>query len=192
MKLQTAYDYLKPIADAASISNYAEALNTALTCVQRCIALDKANIVKMPKIRIIDTDNNSVHNAGEGSHDRLYSGGYSIAYRNLQNCESTEPGSCYRFADREIEFVDCIEVNSDIIPKPPKVVPGHCEICGRDYDVMDFSFSTDFEPHSVCRTCARMPEQDIKELPYYQRKVVDKAKVVLLTEKFVDNDVDDD
>ena len=57
MKLQTAYDYLKPIADAASISNYAEALKTALSCVQRCIALDKANIVKMPKIRIIDTDN---------------------------------------------------------------------------------------------------------------------------------------
>ena len=192
MKLQSAYDYLKPIADAASISNYANTLNTALACVQRCIALDRANIVKKPKIRIVDKDNNSVHIAGEGSHDRLYSGGYRIMYHNAQNCEGTEPGSCYRFADKEIEFVDCIEVNDDIIPAPPKVVPGRCEICGRDYDVMDFSVSTDFASHSVCKICAKMPERAIKELPQYQRRIIHDAKLILITEKIIQDDKDDD
>ena len=192
MKLQSAYDYLKPIADAASISNYANTLNTALACVQRCIALDRANIVKKPKIRIVDKDNNSVHIAGEGSHDRFYSGGYRIMYHNAQNCESTELGSCYRFADREIEFVDCIEVNGDIIPAPPKVVPGHCEICGRDYEVMDFTVRTDFESHSVCRTWARMSEDDIKALLQYQHNVIHDAKLMLITEKIIHDKKDDD
>lgn len=192
MKLQSAYEYLKPIAEAASIGNYADALNTALACVKRCIALDRANIVKMPVIRIVDKDSNSVHNAGELSHDRLYSGGYRIKYHNIQNCEGTEPGSCYQFADSDIEFIDCIAVNDEIIPPPPKVVPGHCEICGRDYDVMDFCVSTDFKPHSVCKTCAKMPERDIKELSQYQRNVIRDAKIMLITEKIIKDQTDDD
>lgn len=122
----------------------------------------------------------------------LYSGGYRIKYHNLQNCEGTEPGSCYQFADSDIEFIDCIAVNDEIIPPPPKVVPGHCEICGRDYDVMDFCVSTDFKAHSVCKTCAKMPERDIKELPQYQRNVIHDAKLMLITEKIINDQTDDD
>ena len=37
-----------------------------------------------------------------------------------------------------------------------------------------------------------MPERDIKELPQYQRNVIRDAKIMLITEKIIKDQTDDD
>ena len=103
----------------------------------RCENIDKAEIIRMPKIVIRDKGYGSFeYPFGTMHHDNMYTDGHYIYYRNLQNGE----GSDHAFSDYEIvktaedgslDTIKVIAVTPDIFPEAEPVQAGRCEICNK-------------------------------------------------------------
>ncbi len=150
----------------------------------RCENIDKAEIIRMPKIVIRDKGYGSFeYPFGTMYHDNLYTDGHYIYYRNLQNGE----GSDHAFSDYEIvktaedgslDTIKVIAVTPDIFPEAEPVPAGVCEICGSKNDVRDFQSSSDFIRHYICGSCVSMSEEKRKTLKKDQQSVVFFAKIL--------------
>ena len=178
-------DYYKAISMLEAMKQYysddiKSNFDQAIAALRRCENIDKAEIIRMPKIVIRDKGCGPF---GTMYHDNLYTDGHYIYYRNLQNGE----GSDHAFSDYEIvktaedgslDTIKVIAVTPDIFPEAEPVQAGRCEICGSKNDVRDFQSSSDFIRHYICGSCVSMSEEKRKTLKKDQQSVVFFAKIL--------------
>ena len=182
-------DYYKAISMLEAMKQYysddiKSNFDQAIVALRRCENIDKAEIIRMPKIVIRDKGYGSFeYPFGTMYHDNLYTDGHYIYYRNLQNGE----GSDHAFSDYEIvktaedgslDTIKVIAVTPDIFPEAEPVPAGVCEICGSKNDVRDFQSSSDFIRHYICGSCVSMSEEKRKTLKKDQQSVVFFAKIL--------------
>lgn len=100
-------DYYKAISMLEAMKQYysddiKSNFDQAIAALRRCENIDKAEIIRMPKIVIRDKGCGSFeYPFGTMYHDNLYTDGHYIYYRNLQNGE----GSDHAFSDYEKELM---------------------------------------------------------------------------------------
>lgn len=147
----------------------AMAINYLKTCVERCRALDEAEITLAPVIKLKDTDVNSIREFGDDVHDRLkiqrvhlstavfgkanVATANLLAYENLQNGGSSFGGYEIQ-TDDEDGYMPCrsvIVVNDKIFPKEDR---HYCEVCSCENNLHYISVSNG-KKFWYCEDCKR-------------------------------------
>lgn len=181
-------DYYKAISMLEAMKQYysddiKSNFDQAIAALRRCENIDKAEIIRMPKIVIRDKCGPVEYQFGTMNHDYLYTDGHYIYYQNLQNGE----GSDHAFSDYEIvkaaedgslDTIEVIAVTPDILPEAEPTPAGVCEICGSKNNVRDFQSSSDFIRHYICSSCILMPDEKRNTLNKDQQSVVFFAKIL--------------
>lgn len=168
----------------------AMAINYLKTCVERCKALDEAEIMLAPVIKLKDFDDNKVHEFGKNVHDRLKVQRVHVstamfgkagvltanllAYENIQNGDGSFGGYEIQ-TDDEDGYMPCrsvIVVNDKIFPRENK---HYCDICGSEHNLHHITMSN-AEKFWYCDDCKKQTTDYVRS----PKTRADKVKNLLM------------